>query len=57
MSERKLLLNDWRFRETEETKWLPAQVPGCVHTDLLRNGIMGDPFYGTHEKQLQWIDK
>ncbi|MDP9000998.1 MAG: glycoside hydrolase family 2 protein [Myxococcota bacterium] len=37
--------------------WMPATVPGCVHTDLLSNGKIADPFYGTNEKDLQWIDK
>jgi beta-mannosidase len=36
--------------------WLPAEVPGCVHTDLLRAGKIPDPFYGTNEKALQWIE-
>ncbi len=36
--------------------WMPAAVPGCVHTDLLRAGKIPDPFAGTNEKQLQWIE-
>ncbi|MES1207814.1 MAG: glycoside hydrolase family 2 protein [Pseudomonadota bacterium] len=36
--------------------WMPAVVPGCVHTDLLRAGKIPDPFVGTNEKQLQWIE-
>ncbi|OFX81810.1 MAG: hypothetical protein A2X20_01005 [Bacteroidetes bacterium GWE2_40_15] len=30
-------------------------VPGTVHTDLLRNGLIPDPFYGCNERDLQWI--
>jgi beta-mannosidase len=37
--------------------WIPAEVPGCVHTDLLRAGKIPDPFVGTNEKSLQWIEK
>ena len=37
--------------------WLPATVPGCVHTDLLANHKIADPFVGTNEKAQQWIDK
>jgi beta-mannosidase len=37
---------------TEE--WLPATVPGTVHTDLLNNRLMTDPFYGSNEKAVQW---
>jgi beta-mannosidase len=36
---------------------MPAFVPGCVHTDLLKNGLIPDPFVGMNEKGLQWIDK
>ena len=37
-------------------EWIPAEVPGCVHTDLLRAGKIPDPFTGTNEKALQWIE-
>ncbi|XID92353.1 glycoside hydrolase family 2 protein [Paenibacillaceae bacterium WGS1546] len=47
----------WHFRMSEDEKWLEARVPGCVHTDLLRNGKIPDPFYGANEKDVQWIDK
>lgn len=52
-----MTLNQWKFKACDESEWLPAQVPGCVHTDLLKNGIIPDPFYGTNEHDLQWIDK
>ncbi|MCL6458646.1 MAG: glycoside hydrolase family 2 protein [Gorillibacterium sp.] len=51
------ILMDWTFKACDETEWLPAKVPGCVHTDLLRNGKIPAPFYGTNEHDLQWIDK
>lgn len=35
--------------------WLPASVPGCVHTDLLAAGKIADPFFGTNEATLQWV--
>jgi beta-mannosidase len=47
----------WRFREARIGDWLPATVPGTVHTDLLANGKIPDPFYRTNERDLQWIDK
>ncbi|MGL4347156.1 MAG: beta-mannosidase [Chitinophagaceae bacterium] len=36
---------------------LPASVPGNVHTDLINNHKIIDPYYRTNEKTLQWIDK
>jgi len=48
---------NWSFRQAGKEEWLPAIVPGCVHTDLLKNGKIEDPFYRLNEHNLQWIDK
>lgn len=45
----------WTFRQSGKDKWLKAEVPGVVHTDLLKNGLIGDPFYRNNEKGQQWI--
>jgi len=34
---------------------IEAQVPGCVHTDLLAAGLIADPFVGENEDALRWI--
>ena len=47
----------WEFRQADTGKWMPATVPGTVHTDLLANHRIEDPFYRLNERQLQWIDK
>ncbi len=47
---------NWQFRKKGDKEWLQATVPGTVHTDLLENKIIADPFYGDNEKQLQWIE-
>src|SRR6266550_6444909 len=47
----------WQFREVGKDAWHPATVPGCVHTDLLNNKLIEDPFYRDNEKKLQWIGK
>lgn len=57
MSEFTWTVLDWKFKAIDDSEWLPAQVPGCVHTDLLKNGLIPNPFEGTNEKQLQWIDR
>jgi beta-mannosidase len=49
--------SDWTFRQADKDEWLPATVPGCVHTDLMANGKIEDPFYRLNEHKLQWIDK
>ncbi|WP_226000189.1 beta-mannosidase [Paenibacillus sp. BJ-4] len=52
-----IVLDSWRFRESQSDEWFRAQVPGCVHTDLLRHGLIPDPFVGINEAEVQWIDK
>ncbi|MDO9613477.1 MAG: glycoside hydrolase family 2 protein, partial [Bacteroidota bacterium] len=47
----------WSFTQAGKNEWLPATVPGSVHTDLLQNGLIKDPFYRLNEHDLQWIDK
>ncbi len=36
--------------------WMPARVPGTVHTDLMANKAIPDPFYRANEKDVQWIE-
>jgi beta-mannosidase len=48
---------EWAFKKSTDTEWLTATVPGTVHTDLLANKKIPDPFYRNNEKDLQWIDK
>ena len=47
----------WQFREVGKDAWARAVVPGCVHTDLLNNKLIEDPFYRDNEKKQQWIGK
>ncbi len=35
--------------------WLPAEVPGGVHTDLLAAGRIPDPFIADNEKRVRWV--
>src|SRR5207253_3522882 len=51
------LLTRWQFRELGKETWYPASVPGCVHTDLLNNKLIDDPYYRDNENKLQWIGK
>ena len=48
---------NWQFKNQKENKWYKATVPGTVHTDLLANKLIPDPFYRDNESKLQWIDK
>lgn len=45
----------WRVAEKGNARSIPAAVPGCIHTDLLRAGRIPDPFYRDNELSLKWI--
>ena len=51
------LNKNWQFKNQKENKWYKATVPGTVHTDLLANKLIPNPFYRDNESKLQWIDK
>src|SRR5580700_5680348 len=57
----RILEAKWEFRAASDTdreqmkEWHPAEVPGVVQTDLLRDGLIPDPFYQDNDTRLQWI--
>ncbi|WP_273889288.1 glycoside hydrolase family 2 protein [Rubrobacter naiadicus] len=40
-----------------EEGWIGAEVPGDVHTALLRAGRIEDPFYGRNEGRCSWVEE
>ena len=49
----RIYLTDWQFEHNGQ--WYPATVPGFIHTDLMANEIIGDPYYGTNEDSVKWV--
>jgi len=45
----------WHF--TCQNNNYNAQIPGSIYTDLLRNHLIQDPFFGSNEDSLQWISQ
>ncbi len=62
---RQELKTNWRFTDlprpgaspTTKLPWLPAEVPGHVHLDLHRAGVISDPFYRLNERAVAWVDE
>lgn len=50
------LNNGWEFSQMNKDEWYPAEVPGSVQHDLVRHNILPDPFYGTNEEKIQWVE-
>ena len=62
-------LNNWKFKLAESSnsaeiirnqkikpgEWFTATIPGTIHTDVLNNKLIEDPFYSDNELKLNWI--
>lgn len=58
MAQQRQMLNEgWTFGQSRLTNRYSAQVPGLVHTDLLRQGLIDDPYIALNERSVQWVDK
>ena len=51
------LNSGWTYHQANGDISGKAKVPGTIHTDLLANQQIEDPFYRVNEKNQQWIDK
>lgn len=51
----KLDYQKWTF--TNGNKSGVARVPGDIFSDLQRNGLISDPYYGDMDLQLRWVPR
>ncbi|GAB1472896.1 hypothetical protein MASR2M69_03370 [Bacteroidota bacterium] len=52
------LTDGWQFSQNkEEGIWYKASVPGTIHTDLLNQGLIKDPFYGKMKKIFNGLER
>ncbi len=40
----------WQFQESGADVWLPGTLPGCNYLDLMKNGLLADPFRERNEE-------
>ncbi|OHX64798.1 hypothetical protein NH26_22805 [Flammeovirga pacifica] len=52
-----LLNGKWCFKQADKQQWYDANVPSTVHTDLMHQSLIEDPYYRLNERDVQWIDK
>ncbi len=52
----KKLHDNWEFKNADSSIWRTAKIPGSVHTDLLLHKIIPNPFIGSNEDKVQWIE-
>src|SRR5690349_3405886 len=53
--QKQTLNGEWQFRQCGTNEWLPATVPGGVHTDLLALDKIPDPFVADNELKVKWV--
>ena len=51
------LNSNWYFRQADQEKVYAAEIPGTIHTDLLRQKLIPDPFFGENEQKVQWVEQ
>ena len=50
-------INNWELYLPKTHEWLPVEIPGDAATDLLKHERIPDPFFGTYEDSLQWLEQ
>ena len=57
LSAQTVSLNEgWQFTQKNKDTWHEAEVPGSVQRDLIRHGVLPNPYYGTNENDVQWAE-
>lgn len=51
------LTDGWMLHREGETNGIPAQVPGLVQQTLLEAGVIPDPYVGTNEEDVRWVEE
>lgn len=51
------LNGEWSLASSDASKRLSAELPGDVHSALIKNGIIPDPYMGNNEELVQWVGK
>jgi len=46
----------WSFQQVGTAQTYSAEVPGVVYTDLLRHGLIPDPYVNFNADSVQWIE-
>ncbi|RZL17141.1 MAG: NAD-dependent epimerase/dehydratase family protein [Pedobacter sp.] len=45
------------LKQKDKKQILTATVPGCVQTDLIKAGILANPYTGLNEASAEWVEK
>ncbi|XP_077528350.1 beta-mannosidase-like [Haemaphysalis longicornis] len=45
----------WTATNSNKSISIPATVPGGIYTDLQKEGLIGEPYYGFNDVKYQWV--
>lgn len=51
------LSGSWQLSDTQDGISCPMQIPGDVHSALLGEKLIPDPYFGANEEAVQWVAK
>jgi len=49
------LAGDWQLSSVDNSHTLAMELPGDVHSALLKAGVIDDPYVGRNENDVQWV--
>ena len=50
------LNSGWQFHQKGNSSYYNASVPGTIHTDLINNKLINDPYYRENINDVQWVE-
>ncbi|MHC4258411.1 MAG: glycosyl hydrolase 2 galactose-binding domain-containing protein [Planctomycetota bacterium] len=49
------LSGTWEMSQVNGAIQTTGEIPGGIHSALLKAGLIPDPYYGTNEEKVQWV--
>ncbi len=46
---------EWQASRNGADEWIPVTVPGSIHVDLIKQGLIPDPTVGDNEVKVGWV--
>ncbi len=52
-----LLSEGWEFKQSDQSNWMPATVPGNVYLDLYKQNKIPNPYFADNHTKLNWVEE
>lgn len=51
------LNGQWKVANSNGSVTIPATIPGGIYTDLMKSGVIGDPYYRDNDVLYRWVGR